>query len=826
MLRFRVFVAVIASWVLCFDASAAVIPIAHRGYSTAAPENTLSAIRAAAGFVTGCEFDVRQTADGQLILMHDADVARTTDGSGNVSSMTFDQIRALDAGSWFSPQYAGEQVPTLLEAVQTCLQNGITPCIEVKAGNVNAYYSVLAPYRDVVEVHSFDWSFLNNLNSLDSGFTTVAIGSGDLLAKLPTMPSCIDKVSWAHANLSESVIQAAHDSGRDVYAWTVNDSAKMQTLIDWNVDGICSDNAVMVWQATTGGFERPDYDFLRPLCGGLTMNWSFDDGLANPSATEAADTVHGLGAVLSSSMGNGAWVGPSEAKLGGALRFSGGEDIATVGASPETTIQTRAVSISTWVKLDELPSQIGAPFAGIYDSVADGYVLYLDKSSGELRMKVTAGAAERPGIPQTMLEKDSWHHVVGVYDGGTVSARIYLDGELVDVHVNPALATVPAAQSASFGNAGSLDSPFRGMVDETAVWDRPLSEAEVRFLYNQGAGRPVKEQNAVIGSLTPIVHLPLDRHVRNVGSGGNDLDGLLVDGSLGTSSYVAGKVEKALKLDNPDRTTGGDVVSIPYEITDIGTVSLWINPTDWYNYQTIFDNSVDANDWEMWIYDSGVLRFRVEADSYASCDLNNLGAPGDWFHLAATWVRDGSGVALSLFVNGELRETDIGSWVDPGDTFFLAGGNTGNDHGKTTFDDLRIYDTLLTSDEIWALYRGQIIEYAGIPGDLDGDGAVGSGDLDVVRAHWGEQVPPGNYSLGDADGDGAVGSADLDIVRGNWGENAGTVPASVPEPGIVMLLASFVVSKTRSATRRGSRRSRREIGRVLRLALIDADHGA
>ncbi len=792
MPRILLLVSVAAVFVSPLASSAAVVPIAHRGYSSAAPENTLSAIRAAAGFVTGCEFDVRQTADGHLILMHDATVNRTTNGAGSVSSMTFDQIRALDAGSWFSPQYAGERVPTLLEAVETCLEYGITPCIEVKAGDVNAYYSVLAPYRDLIEVHSFNWSFLNNLDSLDPGFTTVAIGSGDLLAKLPTMPECIDKISWAHANLSESVIRAAHDSGRDVYAWTVNDSARMQTLIDWNVDGICSDNAVMVWQATTGGIERPDYPFLRHLHGGLTMNWSFDDGLASPTATEAVDAVHGLSAVLSSSMGSDAWVGPAEAKLGGALRFSGGEDVATVGTSPETTIQTNAVSISTWVKLDEFPSEIGAPFAGIYDSLADGYVLYLDKSSGELRMKVTAGAAERPGIPQAKLRKDSWHHVVGVYDGGTVSARIYLDGELVDVHVNPALATIPAAQSASFGNADSLDTPFRGMVDETAVWGRPLSEAEVRFLYNQGAGRTVREQDVVVPSVAPVVHLPLDGDVKNVGLGGPTFDGTLVDGPLGTSSWVGGKVEQALKLDNPDRTTGGDFVSIPYEITDIGTVSLWINPTDWYNYQTIFDNSVDANDWEMWIYGSGVLRFRIEADSYVSCDLNNLGGPGDWFHLAATWVRDGSGVALSLFVNGELRETDIGSWVDPGDTFFLAGGNTGNDHGKTTFDDLRIYDTLLTSDEIRALYRGQIIEYAGIPGDLDGDGAVGSGDLDVVRAHWGEQVPPGNYALGDANGDGAVGSADLDIVRGNWGENARTVPASVPEPGIVMLIASFV----------------------------------
>ena len=443
MSRILIAFVAIAACISPYIAFAEVLPMCHRGFSSAAPENTLSALEACAGFVVGSEFDARQTADGELVLMHDATVDRTTDGSGSVSSMTFDEIRALDAGSWFSPQYAGEQVPTLLEAVQTCVSIGITACIEVKAGDVSAYYDVLEPYKDLVEVHSFDWSFLNSLDAMDSGFTTVAIGSGDLGAKLPSMPACIDKVSWNSNDLTEARIQAAHDSGRDVYAWTVDDPGKMQTLIDWNVDAILSNNAVTVWQATGGGFDRPDYDFLPSLHSGLTMNWSFDDGLTNPGATEAADAVGGLNAVLSDNMGSGAWIGPSEAKLGGAVHFDGSEEIAAVGTSPETTIQTSAVSISTWVKLDQLPTELDSTFAGIYDSDEDGYVLYLDKGNGELRMKVSAGAAERPGIPQAMLDTSAWHHVVGVYDGGSRSARIYLDGELVDVHVNAALAGIP-----------------------------------------------------------------------------------------------------------------------------------------------------------------------------------------------------------------------------------------------------------------------------------------------------------------------------------------------------------------------------------------------
>ncbi len=72
-----------------------------------------------------------------------------------------------------------------------------------------------------------------------------------------------------------------------------------------------------------------------------------------------------------------------------------------------------------------------------------------------------------------------------------------------------------------------------------------------------------------------------------------------------------------------------------------------------------------------------------------------------------------------------------------------------------------------------------------LPGDLNGDGMVGSADLDIVRANWGSTVTPGDLMMGDASGDGNVGSADLDIVRANWGQ---TAPANVPEPSVLLLL--------------------------------------
>jgi hypothetical protein len=78
-----------------------------------------------------------------------------------------------------------------------------------------------------------------------------------------------------------------------------------------------------------------------------------------------------------------------------------------------------------------------------------------------------------------------------------------------------------------------------------------------------------------------------------------------------------------------------------------------------------------------------------------------------------------------------------------------------------------------------------------IPGDLDGDGFVGSSDLDIVRANWGQTVPAGSLAQGDPSEDGLVGSADLDIVRANWGRSTA---AAVPEPvGFVLLACGFLV---------------------------------
>jgi glycerophosphoryl diester phosphodiesterase len=108
--------------------------VAHRGNSAVAPQNTLAAFeaawRAGAGSI---ELDVQLTADGQVVVIHDDTVDATTDGTGTVTELGLAQVRALDAGSWFSPAYAGQQVPTFAEVIDLLVRRpGIDLLLEIK----------------------------------------------------------------------------------------------------------------------------------------------------------------------------------------------------------------------------------------------------------------------------------------------------------------------------------------------------------------------------------------------------------------------------------------------------------------------------------------------------------------------------------------------------------------------------------------------------------------------------------------------------------------------------------------------------------------------
>ena len=113
--------------------------IGHRGAAARAPENTLAGLRKAKELgADWVEFDVMLSGDGVPLLIHDETLQRTTTGRGRVARHTADEIRSLDAGRWFGPEFAGERVPTLAEAVALLLELGLNANVEIKPSSGQA----------------------------------------------------------------------------------------------------------------------------------------------------------------------------------------------------------------------------------------------------------------------------------------------------------------------------------------------------------------------------------------------------------------------------------------------------------------------------------------------------------------------------------------------------------------------------------------------------------------------------------------------------------------------------------------------------------------
>ncbi len=188
---------------------------------------------------------------------------------------------------------------------------------------------------------------------------------------------------------------------------------------------------------------------------------------------------------------------------------------------------------------------------------------------------------------------------------------------------------------------------------------------------------------------------------------GNNNHGTIVDGNDGISEYTPGKVGQGLNLLSDNLTVDGDWLALDLVLPDSGTIALWAKPVNFYNYQSVFDNSGNGNDWEMWIYADSRARFRVEADTAVTANLNSLAEDGDgqgkWWHFAATWARDGNQVTTQLYVNGNLMEETTGTWIAPGATFFLGGGHPDNNFCNSAFDEVMIYDRVLPPEEVVGL---------------------------------------------------------------------------------------------------------------------------
>ncbi len=246
--------------------------IAHRGYSLTAPENTIPAFQAACLAESDLvELDYRHSSDGVPVVIHDRTLDRTTDaarrwGSKRVTvhSRTVDELCRLDAGSWFSPQFAGVRIPTLQQALNE-IRKKAGVLIERKDGDARTLIDLLdrCGSLDRVVIQAFDWKFLADCRDLAANVSLGALGpprrpdgkrywyserflNAPFLDRIEKAGATV--VGWNGQVTRESVGEA-HARGFKVWIYTINELDTALKLLDLGVDGIISDNPLMVRQA-------------------------------------------------------------------------------------------------------------------------------------------------------------------------------------------------------------------------------------------------------------------------------------------------------------------------------------------------------------------------------------------------------------------------------------------------------------------------------------------------------------------------------------------------------------------------------------------------
>ncbi|MFE9058731.1 glycerophosphodiester phosphodiesterase [Streptomyces mutabilis] len=250
--------------------------VAHRGASAYAPENTLAAVDKAAELgIRWVENDVQRTRDGELVVLHDDSLRRTTDveevfpdrSPWKVKDFTAAEIARLDAGSWFGSEYAGARVPTLKQYVERVEHNHQKLLLELKnpqlyPGIEQQTLKVLAnegwlDRRHVagrLVVQSFSADSIRTVHEIKPAVKTGFLGTPPV-SDLPEYAGFTDQINPSHGSLSLSYVSSVHaftgPHGRpmEVFAWTVDDAATARRIAGYDVDGIITNKPDIVREA-------------------------------------------------------------------------------------------------------------------------------------------------------------------------------------------------------------------------------------------------------------------------------------------------------------------------------------------------------------------------------------------------------------------------------------------------------------------------------------------------------------------------------------------------------------------------------------------------
>lgn len=254
------------------------VVVAHRGASGYAPENTLAAVDAADALgIAWVENDVHRTRDGELVVLHDTDLKRTTDveqvfpdrAPWAVKDFTAAEVAKLDAGSWFGPRFTGARVPTLTQFLHRMERNRQKLLLEIKSpatypGIERDIIRVLgrsgwldrSHVRSRLVIQSFGADSVKKVHSLRPDITTGFLGT-PAVADLPAYAAFTDQINPSYATIGADYVAAVqrlkgpHGKRLRVNTWTVNKAADAVKARGYGVDGIITNFPDVVRDATS-----------------------------------------------------------------------------------------------------------------------------------------------------------------------------------------------------------------------------------------------------------------------------------------------------------------------------------------------------------------------------------------------------------------------------------------------------------------------------------------------------------------------------------------------------------------------------------------------
>jgi glycerophosphoryl diester phosphodiesterase len=256
---------------------------AHRGAAGAAPENTLASVKQAIADGTDfVEIDVQETADGEVVVIHDRDLMKVGGTNLQIHTSTFEQLQAVDIGSWFAPEFEAERVPTLEQVLELCkgkahvdielkyygfderLEERVVEIVEA-AGMESEIVVMSLEYDGIQKIRGLrpDWTYglltataLGDLTRVDADFLAV------------------------HASLATpGFVRRAHRRGKQVFVWTVNDPVEMWKMMNRGVDSIITDEPALARRVLT---ERAAMNAVERLMVELSFRFGAESEQSGP----------------------------------------------------------------------------------------------------------------------------------------------------------------------------------------------------------------------------------------------------------------------------------------------------------------------------------------------------------------------------------------------------------------------------------------------------------------------------------------------------------------------------------------------------------------